>query len=67
MIKLTRLNGTEFWVNQDHIEFLERTPETVLSFSDGKKVTVKESPEDLIEKVIEFRRRAVPVVVDKQG
>jgi flagellar protein FlbD len=67
MIKLTRLNGTEFWVNQDHIEFIERTPETVLSFSDGKKVTVKESAEDLIEKVIEFRRRAVPVVVEKQG
>lgn len=67
MIKLTRLNGTEFWVNQDHIEFIERTPETVLSLADGKKITVKESADELIEKVIEFRRRAVPVVVEKQG
>jgi flagellar protein FlbD len=67
MIKLTRLNGSEFWVNQDHIQFLERTPETVVSLLDGKKITVQGSPEELIEKVIEFRRRAVPVVVEQQG
>jgi flagellar protein FlbD len=63
MIKVTRLNGSEFWVNQDHIQFLERTPETVLSLSDGKKVTVKESAEDVIAKVLEFRRLAVPPVL----
>jgi flagellar protein FlbD len=67
MIKLTRLNGSEFWVNQDHIQFIERTPETVLSLTDGKKVTVKESAEELIEKVIEFHRRTVPSVMEQQG
>lgn len=67
MIKLTRLNGTEFWVNQDHIQFLERTPETVLSLDDGKKVTVKETPEELIEKVLQFRGLIVPQVLDPQG
>ena len=63
MIKLSRLNGTEFWVNQDHIQFLERTPETVLSLADGKKVTVKETPEDVIQRVVEFRRLLAPPVM----
>jgi flagellar protein FlbD len=67
MIKLTRLNGSEFWVNQDHIQFIERTPETVLSLEDGKKTTVKETPEELIEKVLQFRRLAVPPVQEAQG
>ncbi len=63
MIKVTRLNGSELWVNQDHIQFLERTPETVLSLTDGKKVTVKESAEDVIVKVLEFRKLAAPPVL----
>jgi flagellar protein FlbD len=67
MIKLTRLNGSEFWVNQDHIQFLEKVPETMISLTDGKKITVKESTEELIEKVLEFRRRAVPAVMEQQG
>lgn len=67
MIKLTRLNGSEFWVNQDHILFLERTPETVLTLDDGKKLTVKQSPEELIEAVIQFRRSTVPPVVEQEA
>ncbi len=62
MIKVTRLNGSEFWVNQDHIQFLERTPETVLSLSDGKKVTVKETPEELIALVLQFRDLPAPPI-----
>ena len=58
MIKVTRLNGIELIVNDDLIEFIERTPETVLSLPDGKKVTVKESSEEVLQKIIEFRRKA---------
>lgn len=66
MIKLTRYNGQELWVNQDRIVFLERTPETVLSLDDGKKLTVKESPEEVVEKVLQFRRLAAPPVAEVQ-
>jgi flagellar protein FlbD len=62
MVKVTRLSGSEFWINQDHIQFLERTPETVLTLSDGKKVTVKESPEEVIARVIEFKRLLTPPI-----
>ena len=64
MIKVTRLNGSEFWVNQDHIQFLERTPETVLSLTDDKKVTVKEAPDDVIKLIVAFKRLLVPPVQD---
>ena len=66
MIKVTRLNGSELWVNQDHIQFLERTPETVLSLTDGKKVTVKEAPADVIALVVAFRRLLVPPVHEQE-
>ncbi|HTB22102.1 MAG TPA: flagellar FlbD family protein [bacterium] len=65
MIKLSRLNASEFWINQDHIVFLERTPETIVTLSDGKKLTVKETPEEVVEKVLDFHRRIVPPVMDQ--
>ena len=67
MIKVTRLNGSEVWVNQDHIQFLERTPETVLSLTDGKKITVKETPDEVIALVLAFRKLAAPLVMDFAG
>lgn len=67
MVKLTRLNGTEFWLNQDHIQFLERTPETVLTLDDSKKMTVKETPEEVIEKILRFHRLAAPPPVLEAG
>ena len=45
MITVTRLNGTELVVNDDLIHFIERTPETVLTLTEGKKITIKECAE----------------------
>jgi flagellar protein FlbD len=56
MISVTRLNGVELLVNDDLIEFIERTPETVLTMTEGKKVTVKESVEELLSRIVSFRR-----------
>jgi flagellar protein FlbD len=66
MIRLTRLNASEFWLNQDHILFLERSPETIVTLGDGKKLTVKETPEEVVGKILEFRREAaVPPVLSQ--
>jgi flagellar protein FlbD len=63
MITVTRLNGAELVVNDDLIVFLERTPETVLTMTEGKKITVKESTEEVLEKIINFRKSiALPEV-----
>jgi flagellar protein FlbD len=56
MIHVTRLNGSELVVNDDLIEFIERTPETVLSMTEGKKITVKESVDEVLERILAFRR-----------
>jgi len=65
MIRLTRLNAVEFWINQDHILYLERSPETIVTLGDGKKLTVKETPEEVVSKILEFRRNALPPVLDQ--
>jgi flagellar protein FlbD len=56
MIRLTRLNHVQLVVNSDLIEHLEMTPDTVISLTTGQKLMVLETPEQVIERVIEFRR-----------
>ena len=43
MIEVTRLNGTQILVNADLIELVEETPDTVITFTTGRKIIVKES------------------------
>lgn len=54
MIVLTQLNGSDIFLNSSLIETLERTPDTVITLTTGKKVIVRESPEEVIDKVVEF-------------
>jgi flagellar protein FlbD len=54
LIVLTLLNGACVYVNSNLIETFERTPDTVLTLTTGKKLIVKESPEEVIERVVEF-------------
>lgn len=56
MISLTRINGTPLVVNCDLIEHLEATPDTVVSLANGQKFVVRESAEEIVRRVIQFRR-----------
>jgi len=56
MIKLTLYNDSDIVVNADLIESVERTPDTLISLTTGKKVMVKESVEQVINEVVAFRR-----------
>lgn len=60
MIQVTRLNGQEVFINADLILFLESTPETILTLENGKKVTVKETISQVIDRVVEFKSRCYP-------
>ncbi|ADD02489.1 flagellar FlbD family protein [Thermoanaerobacter mathranii subsp. mathranii str. A3] len=66
MIYVTRLNNEEFVVNADLIEFIEKTPDTVISLTTGKKIVVKETPEEIIKKVIDYKKRIFTIVKDKE-
>jgi flagellar protein FlbD len=56
MILLTRLNNQPLIVNSDLIKWVENAPDTVLTLLNGEKIIVRESSEQVIERVIAFRR-----------
>ena len=61
MIKLTLFNDSDIILNADMIEFVEHTPDTLISLTTGKKIMVKESVEDVISRIVTYQR-----LVDKK-
>jgi flagellar protein FlbD len=59
MIHVTRLNHTPVVLNCDLIEHVETTPDTVISLTTGQKLMVLESAEEIIERVVKYRRAIV--------
>lgn len=57
MIRLTRLNNQVLVVNSDLVKYVESAPDTVLTLITGEKILVRESADEVIERMIEFRRR----------
>jgi flagellar protein FlbD len=56
MIYVTRLNHTPVVLNCDLIEHIETTPDTVITLTTGQKMMVLESPEEVVDRVIRYRR-----------
>jgi len=56
MIRLTRLNSHALTINSDLIKFIENAPDTVLTLTSGEKIVVRESTEDVLQRIIAFRR-----------
>lgn len=56
MIHLTRINHVPLVLNSDLIEHIETTPDTVISLTNGQTFVVLEPLEEVIRRVIEFRR-----------
>lgn len=57
MIQVTRLNHKEYYINCEMIETVEETPDTVITLHDGKKYVVVESAEEIVEKIIRYKKR----------
>jgi flagellar protein FlbD len=60
MIELTRLQGQKVVVNVDLIEFIEETPDTLVTTTTGKKIMVKETVQEIVEKAVAFKKRCLP-------
>jgi len=56
MIRLTRFNQVPLVVNAELIEHIEMTPDTVISLTNGQKFMVRESSDEVVERVIQYRR-----------
>ena len=57
MIKVTRLDGKEYYINPHQIESIEVRPDTTLLMLSGKYIIVKEKVSEVIEKIISYRRQ----------
>lgn len=57
MVTLTRLNNQLFTINSDLIETLEETPDTVIVMTTGNKYVVKETQQEIIDKIVDYKRR----------
>jgi flagellar protein FlbD len=56
MIQLTRLNHTRLVLNSDLIEYIEITPDTVITLTNSQKIMVLESTDEVVARVVAFRR-----------
>jgi flagellar protein FlbD len=56
MIRLTRLNNQPLMVNSDLIKCVENAPDTVLTLVTGEKIIVRETADQVLDQVIQFRR-----------
>ena len=59
MIKLTRLDGSVLFVNDDQIEVVEETPDTHITLVNGNRYLVLESAAVLIERIISFKAKII--------
>lgn len=60
MIELTKLNNKKVVINCDLIEYVEALPDTTITLTTGNKFVVRESVDDFINKVVEFRQKTNP-------
>ena len=60
MIHLTRLNSAAMVLNSDLIEHIDVTPDTVITLTTGQILRVRESAEEVVERIVEFRKHIFP-------
>lgn len=56
MIVLTKLNDVEIVINCDYIEIMQETPDTTITLTTGRKIIVKEAVDEIIEKIVTYKK-----------
>lgn len=57
MIKLTKLNNEDVYINERYIELIDVTPDTTIKIHDGTVFVVKETPDEVRQLIIDWNRR----------
>lgn len=57
MIRVTRMNNHSILLNSDLIEQIETVPDTTIALTTGQRLFVRESADEILSRIIEFRRR----------
>ena len=68
MIRVTRLDGTGVLVNIDQITWIEFNPDTVIALANGEKILVRDTPDDIVGRVQEYKRSvSLPPVRERRA
>ncbi len=51
------MDGKKYWINPHQVEYMEQTPDLTLTMLSGKKVVVRETPDEIIERIVAYRRK----------
>ena len=65
MIKVTRLDGMEYYINPNQIERIEINPDTTLIMLSGKHHIVRDEVDNVLEKIEAYQRRTAPPVMQE--
>lgn len=67
MIKLTTLSGAEFYLNIDLIYKVEPLADSLITLTDGKTLRVKETAEEIVQKIIAYKRRIFAGILEAEA
>jgi flagellar protein FlbD len=59
MIAVTRLDGASILLNADVVEWIEQTPDTLIGLLNGERVLVRESPDELVRRIVAFKQSVI--------
>jgi flagellar protein FlbD len=68
LIVVQRFDGKKIVINGDLIEMIETTPDTIITMTTGKKITVKDTVEDIIGKVKTYKKEInLPLIKNNEN
>jgi flagellar protein FlbD len=68
VIFITQRNGSKIYINPELIQTVESTPDTIITLVSNKKLIVKDTPQEIAERFIEYRRKTlVPFLSSNAG
>ena len=68
MIIITRTNGTKIYINAELIQSVESTPDTVITLAGNKIMLVRDTPQEIVARIIEYRRKTLaPFIAPTAG
>jgi flagellar protein FlbD len=67
VIFITRTNGSKIYINPELIQTVESTPDTIVTLMNNKKLIVKDTPQEIAERFIEYRRKTLAPFVSSSA
>lgn len=66
MIKLKKMSNMDIIINCDYIVSIEANPDTVITLSNERKLIVKESPEEIVELTMNYKKKLLNKEIDSR-